>query len=272
MRWITFLFLFSLTVLAQAQNARNGFSGARSSAMGNAAVAVSDIESAYYNQAGLAFLEGFAFNLSAQNKFALAELNHFNFAAALPTRSGVFALDIAYFGFEDYNEQKIGLAYARKLLTDLSISVQFDYLNTRISEYGDKGVFSFELGLLSKLFKKLSFAAHAFSPVRISINDQEELPIIFKTGLAYQPSDKVVISTEVEKDLEFPLRFKMGIQYQLASPLHIRLGISTHPVQLSFGMGYRFQNMRIDASSSYHQVLGVSPAASISYFQNKAKS
>jgi len=260
-----FTFLLGLlTLTLWGQNGTTPLAGAKGAAMGNASVGLSGIESAYGNQAGLTSLEKFSFNLTAENRFLLSELNQFYLAAALPTSSGTFALTVRHFGFSEYNEQKIGLAYARQLLKVLSIGVQFDYLNTRIQEFGNKGLFTFEAGLQAKILSKLTLGAHVFSPVELALTEEDNLATILRVGLAYQASAKLLVVAEVEKDLELNPQFKAGLEYQVADELFLRFGAGTNPVFVSFGVGYGFNGFRMDVGSSYHQILGVSPSGSFS--------
>ena len=45
-------------------------------------------------------------------------------------------MSLNYFGSGNYNEQKIGLAYAKKLAKRLALGAQVDYLRTSIAGYG----------------------------------------------------------------------------------------------------------------------------------------
>src|SRR5580765_6641263 len=87
--------------------------GARSGAMGNSSVTLSDAFSVFNNQAGMAFLKGFSAGLFSKREFSVSELTYSAGGVTLPTKSGVFGLNASYYGFESYNEKKAGLAYAR---------------------------------------------------------------------------------------------------------------------------------------------------------------
>ena len=79
--------------------------------------------------------------------FYLNELNNYTAAIGLPTHSGNFGLKASYYGFSDYNETQIGLAYARKLGNKVDIGAQFNYNGIRIAGYGNASAISFEIGL-----------------------------------------------------------------------------------------------------------------------------
>ncbi len=264
-----FILLFnSLTI--SAQNGAPPAAGARGAAMSNASVTFSDVNSAFSNQAGLADLETLSFTAVAEQRFLISELQSISAAAALPVTSGTFGLTIQHFGFEDFNQQKIGLAYARKLLESFSIGAQLFAFHTSIPEYGSKASFSFELGFLMQLLPQLRLGAHVHSPAQIEIVKGENLPTIFKIGLAYLPSERVVCTAEVEKDIDFPARTKLGIEYQIAEPLYLRTGVATNPTNVAFGVGYGFKNgLNLDVASVYHQILGFTPTVSVAFQRKK---
>lgn len=261
------LFLFGLHHL-HAQNGAPPAAGARSVGMGHTGITYTDINSIFANQAGLAYLDAVAVTAYGEQRFLASEIKAAGLGAAVPTRSGTFGLSLHYFGFEQYNEQRIGLAYGRKLLEKLSIGAQLLMLNTRIPEYGNKAAFTFEVGAQAELLPQLYLGIHLFSPVRVKLTEEDLIPTVLKLGFSYLPSDKLSLLAEVEKDIDYSARARFGVEYQVIDPLFLRMGVATQPTQLSFGLGYALPNgIRIDIASSYHQVLGFSPAAGITFYK-----
>lgn len=264
---ILIILLNCLCAMGFAQNGIPQNAGARGAAMGNASLTFTDINSIFTNQAGLGYLEKLSFTVYGERRFLLADgLNSFLFGVAYPHKSiGTIGLSVHYFGYGKYNEQKIGLSYARKLFKKMSIGAQFNYLGTRIGEYGTAHSFTFELGILAKVTKQFHLAAHVFSPARIELPNGDALPAMFKLGGAYLPSDKVRITAEIEKDLENPFNGRFGVEYHPIHILYIRAGVSTTPVMASFGLGLNMTGLKIDIATSYHTVLGFTPSLSVSY-------
>lgn len=263
-----FLHVFCLfnVVLIHAQNSASTVAGARGAGMADASVTFADINSAFSNQAGLANLQEFGLMAFAEQRFLVKELQTVSAAAALPMRSGTFAMTIQHFGFEGFNEQKVGVGYARKLIEGLSIGTQILLLNTSIPEYGNKINVTFELGIITQLLPKLQLGAHVYSPVQTELANNENLPTIFKIGLAYLPSQQLTCTGEVEKDIAFPARIKFGFEYQIVKQVVVRTGIATSPTTFAFGAGYRLNNgLALDLASSYHQILGFTPTVGFLY-------
>ncbi len=267
---ITILFLSFLT--AFGQNGTPPIAGARGLAMGRASVCFTDINSAFSNQAGLAYLKTMQVSVSAENRFLTNSINSFSAAAAYPTNSGTFGLTMNYFGFSAYNEQKIGLSYSRLLFEKLAIGAQFDYLNTSVTDYGNKAVFSFEAGIYAQILKQVALGVHVFSPARIEVAAGEYLPTIMSFGLNYTPSKKLLLTAELEKDIDFPVVVKAGIEYNILDALHLRFGGATNPTLASLGVGYFIKNtLKIDAGVAFHQILGLTPAVTIAWHRKAKK-
>jgi hypothetical protein len=266
---IIYLLIISNTF---AQSGIKIVSGAKGAAMANAAVTFQDVFSITSNQAGIAFLEKPNVGLLAEQRFLSADIRQFGAVAAMPTKFGSFGLLIQTFGFEVYQEQKIGLSYARKLSKKFAIGVQFDYFNTRISEYGSFSAVSFEVGLQAEILKNLWLGAAVSNPFRIEIAPDEYLPTQFNFGLSYRFSDKIFLATEVQKDFEYPTSVKVGLDYHIIEPLSIRLGVGTEPVQNSFGVGIHLKQFTLDFAARYHQILGFTPTFSMTYVFEKSDS
>ncbi|MEM7105174.1 MAG: hypothetical protein AAF502_18700 [Bacteroidota bacterium] len=254
------------------QNGSPPSAGAKGLSMGNAAVNFHDINSIFSNQAGLAFLDNWSAMIHAESRFLLPEIKMINAGFAYPTSFGTFGLSVSYFGFDLYNEQKIGISYARKLFDDVAIGVQFDYLGTSIAEYGNSGRFTFEGGVQARLMEMFLVGAHVYSPIRVSLTENENLPTEFTAGVTWEASDKFLIAVEIEKDIDFPASFHGGLEYLILDKLALRAGVSTQPVQNTFGIGLFLGNLVIDIGSAYHQELGFTPSVSIAFQQKKKSS
>lgn len=260
---VAFLLLFEATAQVFTQ-------GARSAAMGNVQTVFKDEQSLLGNQAGLGSLENYAVIVAVQRRFMLSELDAVAAGAALPTRSGTFGLLVQNFGFNAFRQQKVGLAYGRRLFENFYAGASFDYIQTRIPEYGSNGTVSVQIGLQALLSKQLLIGAHIANPAQVEIAEKDHLPTIFRLGLSWTPSSKTSLVFELENDLDFPLRAKGGIEYQAAQPLFLRVGFASNPTTVHFGMGlWLKEKIKLDVSSNYHQVLGFSPSLGLGYAWGK---
>lgn len=267
------LFFFSVISLSLFATGEDFPIGGRSAGMAHASVTLDDFWSIHHNQAGLSGIKNFSAGIYYENRFGLKNLGLKAGAVVLPIKdAGVIGLSIAQFGYSQYNESKIGLAYAKGFGEKFSVGVQLDYLSTHIAEnYGNKSAIAGEIGLRFKINKNLCIAGHIFNLNRAKIADynDERIPTIARLGLSYAFSDKVLVTAETEKDIQYNPVFKTGIEYKPAKMLYLRTGISTNPFMNAFGFGLEFKNFKLDFATSYHQTLGFSPQVSIIFNTTK---
>jgi len=265
--WLAAIFI-SITFSSFAGN-ESIQAGGRAAGVAGATVTYKDIWSAFHNQAGLAYLKNFSAGAFNETSFLMSELSTRGVAVALPVNDlGVFAVSLSYYGFNLYNEKKIGLAYAKSFGEKISAAIQVDYLGTSISEgYGSNSAFTVEAGFRAEIFPKLFLGAHVFNPVRAKLADydKEKIPTVLKGGLSYLFSEKVTVSIESEKDMDADNIFKAGAEYHIVKILYVRGGISTNPTKTSFGFGIDLDAFKFDIAASYHQQLGYTPNVSLMY-------
>jgi len=213
------------------------------------------------NQASLAQLKNAAIAVYGERRFLLSELNNYTAAFGVPTRSGNFGLKAGYFGFRDYNETQLGLAYGRKLGDKVDLGVQFNYNGIRIAGYGNDAAISFELGTILHLTEKLHAGIHINNPVggKFGKDQQEKLSSVYTAGIGYEASDKLFVSTEIIKEEDQAININAGLQYKFLSQLLTRIGLSTATSTGWMGVGLSWKSFRIDVTTAYHPQLGITP-------------
>lgn len=243
--------------------------GARSIGLANSSVTLTDCWGAFHNQAALAWMDQLSVGASYDNRFTIANLSTKGFVFALPLKAGTFAVSGDVFGYSLYNEKKAGIAFAKKLGEKFSAGVQLDYLNTFINDdnYGSHTTFAVEAGLLAEPLKNFRIGFHVYNLSRAKLAEyaDEKIPTIFRLGASYRFSEKLSWSIEEEKDIDQNAVFKSGLEYHVVDALYLRGGLATNPTLFSFGFGLKIGNLMLDIASTYHQVLGFSPAISLTY-------
>lgn len=226
-----------------------------------------DVFSAVHNQASLAEIKNPAAGIYGERRFMLDELSLYQFAVAVPTKSGNFGVKAGYFGFSDYNESQIGLAYGRKLGSKVDVGVQFNYNGIRINSYGNSSAINFEIGTILHLTDKLNAGVHAYNPVggKYGKNQEEKLASVYTVGLGYEASDKFFVSGEIEKEEDQPVNVNAGLQYKFLPQLMARAGISTNTSNVYGGVGLILKAFRLDVVAGYHPQLGVTPGLLLIY-------
>jgi len=242
------------------------FGGARGDALGGADIGFTDINALFGNPAGIAFLDKWQAGVTARSRFSMSELNTIGMAAALPVDEfSSIGLMASYYGFEVYNETKVGLAYARKLLPELSVGLMLDYMGYRIPEYGTRHTLTFEAGAQAVLLQNFRIGVYVFSPVRVEVSEADYIRPYFALGGTWEVSRSLMIHVKAAQDIAFRPSAHAGIEYRLIDVVYLRAGISTNPVENSFGIGIIANQLRFDVAALFHPSLGLTPSLSVTY-------
>ncbi len=232
------------------------------------------------NQAALAQTKHAGIGVFCERRFMLKETSVYTLATAIPTRLGNVGVQINYAGFKNFREQKIGLAYARKLGKLVDVGVQFNYYGYSIPAYGKASAINFEIGAMLHLTDKLNAGIHVYNPVGGKLGktstapsaDEEKLASVYKVGLGYDASDKFFISSEIIKEEDKAVNIIAGLQYQFAKQFFAKAGFISESGTAYAGAGVGWKNLRLDISSSYHPQLGFSPGILLMMrFNNKTE-
>ena len=241
--------------------------GARQTGLNHCSVALSDFWSIQNNQAGMALIKNLTVGVAYENRFLVPQMGTANLALIYPLKIGNMGLSMSYFGYALYNEMKIGLAYARSFGPRLRVGVQLDYLQTGMGDiYGHKSNVTFELGVQSDVNSHLTFGVYVFNPVRVKLADyaNEKIPAVYRFGIAYHFSSKLLTTAEVEKNTGFqPVILRGGIEYNVKKQFFFRVGFGTFRDIFSFGFGWHKKHMQFDIGTTMHQSLGFSPQTSL---------
>jgi len=241
--------------------------GSRSSALGNCSVALQDFWSIHNNPAGFAGLDDISFGVSYENRFLMKELSYLNAGFALPINNmGGFSLTFSRFGFSNYNENKIGIGYARAFGPHLKIGLQIDYLLFKFSgDYKNRNTATFELGIQSDITEKLCVGAYIFNPINIKIKtlNKDKIPIVFRLGVSYKITKDFMATTEIEYNSEKNFDYRIGLDYNVLKGFFIRAGVYTNPATACFGAGYSVKWFTVDVSAKMNQITGVSLQGSL---------
>ncbi len=233
-------------------------SGARQSGMAASGVVISDVWSGTNNQAGLADIDNLAVGLFYSNMFNIPDLRDMAFSVAYPTEKyGSAGLNYSYSGSTASNFSKFGLAYAKRLGRRITAGIQIDYLRFAQLNYGNSGAAIGEVGFVAEPIDKLYIGAHVFNPWRAKLSGTDEyLSSIIRIGAGYYFSEKVLVTAETEKEIDKPIVFRAGTEYNIISGLFLRGGVAVNPVKYSFGLGYNYKGITADVAYVSHQVLG----------------
>jgi hypothetical protein len=131
--------------------------------------------------------------------------------------------------------------------------------------YGSLGAFGIDVGISALVTEGLWIAAKATNinrPAYGHINNiREDLPRNLSIGFSYLFSDRALFTTDVVKDVDFPLSYRAGIEVRIIEHLAARAGLTTAPQTFSGGFGYNTRRFGADVVVQKHSesALGYSP-------------
>lgn len=248
-------------------------SGGRGMSMGNALTSIEDEWSFFYNPAATSRFKNFKAGIYYENRFLLKELQSQALTASLPIGKGVLTFGGHHYGYSQFRSYKAGVGYSMMLAEKFSMGVQLNYQGLSLNQnYGSVNTMTADVGLLTDITTKWSVGFSVYNLGRTKLADYEDdrLTTEMRLGTNYKFSDKLMISVDADKDLDYKLRMRTGIEYEAVDGLFLRGGLVTNRLELSFGMGYEISLFRIDLGTSFDQVLGWSPHFAL-VFMNKSK-
>ena len=213
------------------------------------------------NQAALAGIKQSGFGAFSERRFLLNETSVYGIAAAFKSSKGNFGVQANYGGFNNFNESKLGLAYARSLGKTVDVGIQFNYNRYSIPGFSNAASLNFEGGVIFRLSEKLNAGIHLFNPIGGNLGklEDEKLASEYELGFGYDASDNFYVSAEITKEEDKAVNVTGGIQYHFLSKLFLRAGFLSNTGSAFAGVGVGFNNLRIDVSVNNHPQLGISP-------------
>jgi len=259
---LTIIIICSLTLSAYSQYNP----GAKQISLSNSDVALSnDVFSIFNNPAGLAQMNWREVGVYySPAPFGLSELANGFVAYHEPTSIGSFAIGGMSYGFDLYRESKFSLGYSYNYLNKFFAGVTINYQTVSIQNYGNDGaLFSYIGGLayVSKVFR-LGFSIQNINRASFG-DDDDQIPMIFNTGLSYDVADELTLNFAVEKDIKYKASFQFGINYDIIEYLSLRTGFSNEPSKYSAGIGINYSMFSLDYAMYTHNDLGLTHQAGI---------
>lgn len=271
MKLLPVLALILLTAVFSAPtHAQEVFgSGARFQAMADASSGLSGSWAVFGNQAGLASVQRLELAGSFQNRFLVSELSSRTGLVVFPIQGNVFAASFSQFGKVPFQQEKIGLAYARSVGPRLRFGVQFNRYGLYLAEENQtENTYGMEVGAQFMPTGKFTMGVHLSNPYSAQIRLHSETyryESKIRVGGFYQVSDVFGWAMELENGFEDHIVLKSGFEYRILDKLFVRGGVAGKPYLLSAGFGFQVGKALFDFATTYNQYLGNSPSVSFQY-------
>lgn len=246
----------------------NQGAGGRQCAMGGCGVALEGSFAMVHNPALMAFQPGFSAGLFYENPYMLKGIsNNYLYCSTPMAFGGVSGIDVSYFGYSNWQELMVGLAYSRQLGKRLSAGIKINYYHVNQPEgYENRGVPLAEAGIYYGLGRDVWIGVNVMNPnmVRWEKNSDYRLPAVMKMGVLWRISKWALVTAEIEKEVYQDIVIRAGIEYKADERFYIRAGTAVHPNIHTIGFGYKSGVLMADVAAGWHSVFGVIPQLSLS--------
>lgn len=240
-----------------AQNAM----GAKSISMGQTGAALPGNSWAVFTNTAMMQTQEHRVSFYGFRYVGIAEITDMAASLNYQTRWGTLGVGLHRYGFNLFNENRFIIGYKNSLEAfHYGVSVSYTHL-FQGGNYGSAGAFGIDLGLAAQIADNLWFGARATNINQPAYGDiDEELPRELAVGFSYRLSGLALFTTELVKDVKFPLSIRGGVEFELIASLFARAGITTEPSTYSVGFGYEAPRWNVNFGLQQHNPLGLSPA------------
>ncbi|MEG2150837.1 MAG: hypothetical protein RRY36_06420 [Bacteroidaceae bacterium] len=232
------------------------FVDARSYSMGNTV----SILPGFANPSSYAFSSTRCASLQYLNRYGLKELSTYAGGVNVPNKYLDAGLYIARFGFSAYNETLLSLNCYKRLSDYISLGIRISYFSLHYTaKESNAGAVTGDIGITIRPMEHFLMSVVAANPLQTKVNlgeRRENLPVVLSVGMSYELAESFLLTAEVEKDFEFPVVYKFGMEYNPIKQLSIRAGLSGKPFVPAFGVGVHLGQFTVDIAFNRHSVLG----------------
>jgi hypothetical protein len=240
--------------------------GARQAGMGYASSTSADEWSLFNNVGGIGKIKQHSVGFAYEAVPSLIGANRMAAVWNVSTRWLNAGLGAFRFGDAIYSEQVLSVGVGNQFgITSLGAKV--NYIQYRSEGFGTNSTFSIDFGGITELTKQLSIGAYITNLTQASLptRDGDRLPTKLTLGLGITPSEKIFITTEIEKDLDYKPTWRTGLEYSIYKSVFVRTGFQFNPSNAFFGLGYKKKNLKVDYAVRFTSLLGTTHQASAAY-------
>ncbi len=173
---------------------------------------------------------------------------------------GHLAAGYSNFGDADYHEQQAVFACGMKVVPWLTLGVYGIYSNIGTSDAHYRQQHWLDGGVVLQVagIKNIDWGGYFVANSR---RWDESRPYGLRAGITYRLVADLL--TVVELSVDDCTRLRCGMEYAYRERYFARVGLSTNPLTMTFGLGCRFDRYHIDLGTEVHPVLGLSPQISL---------
>ncbi len=264
---VAFFFLFS--GYASSFSFAQAVVGAREMAMGQAVTALASQWSVFGNPAMMDREKG-TVSFFGVRYYGFSEITDMAVSITYPVRAGTFGGGAYRYGDELFSENRLRLGYKNAFQGfHYGLVINYNHI-VQGGGYGSLTALGIDVGLAARIAEGFLVGAKATNinqPSYGSYNTiSEEPPRELSIGLTYRLSELALFSSDIVKDVRFPLSYRGGVEVKVFGNLKGRIGVTAGPLTYAAGFGYRAENWEVNVAVQQHEnpVLGLSPGFDLS--------
>lgn len=238
--------------------------GARELAVGQATTALQNTDWSMFGNPAMMNENDNTASFFGVRYYGLSEITDMAVSVTYPTELGVFGAAAHRYGFDLFNENRLRVGY-KNAFKGFHYGAIINY--SHVSQgggYGSAGALGVDLGIAAAILPELWVGAKAtnINQPEYGSRNNEKLPRELSIGLSYRLSDVALFTTDVVKDIQFPISYRGGVEVTIIENLVGRAGVTTNPQTFSAGFGYTgsFWSANVAVQRHENSVLGYSPA------------
>ncbi|MBU2529034.1 PorV/PorQ family protein [bacterium] len=281
------LILFSYSYVFAAGRTRAEFlridTGGRPAGMGGAFSAVSDdINSIFYNPAGLGWIEGT--EVTFLHNAWLEGISQDYLAGTHNLGWGSIGVSINYFDLGEITgkasqidkpysftarQTAATLSLGGRIKTNMAVGTSLKLIQEKIENENSSG-WAVDFGIINQIDEyRFAVSAQNLGPKIKFIDEKEEIPTLFKFGIARQ-LENLTIAFDVNVLLNSSLYNCFGVEYKLNNMLSLRAGYQMDEdydsnIGLTAGLGVLLGDYRLDYAYMPFGEIGITHRISIIY-------
>jgi hypothetical protein len=260
---LVFILLTAKITFAQSTST---WIGAQAAGVGYASATLSDGWSMFNNVGGLGRVKQSSGNVAYEVSPALVGANRLAASYLSSTKWGTLGVGLFRFGDALYNEHLVSVGYGHQV-ENTSLGARVNYLQYRAESTGTLSAVSVDVGGITQISKQVVVGAFITNLTQSTLpgTDGERLPVKLIAGIRFQPTDKVFVTAEIEKDIAYPSTWKSGLEYNFYKKIFFRTGFHLNPAAAFFGLGLHQKTLHIDYAVRFSSWMGMAHQISASY-------
>lgn len=239
--------------------------GARPISLGQATTALPENEWSVFENPAMTSGQQRSVSFFGIRYYSLPELTDVAAVVTYPTKIGVIGGGAHRYGNDLFSESRIRLTY-KNSYQNFHYGAALNYNHVaQGGGYGSFGALGIDVGIAALIIDNLWIGAKATNINQAQYgeinNIVEEVPRNLSIGFSYRLSGVALFTTDVVKDVSFPISYRGGIEIDIIENLNARAGITTAPQTFAGGFGYNTSRWGFNFVVQRHEesALGYSP-------------